>query len=190
LGLNIVLPQYIRVSHAYQYQDDLTETLFQMQISTGSLNSGLQGSLGGAFKLPFMLVATQVNFRSPVTAELDEKNDRAYWKIGASAGLEVPIPKIGTFLRAGYSWNELDNMPYKTVWNDGFLSREPQFESTNNGSHTLSGGLGVLIKDFLVIDVGYSYSMKNYLVHDRDWVNAIREDHETHRVQCSFSFHY
>lgn len=190
LGILINPPQFIRFEQYYQYKDLQYDDVFPQIFDIGSLKSSFSGSVGGTLTLPFLLFTVQGNVRAPVTAEENESNDRSYWKGGVSTGLEIPVRVISTFLRAGYSWSELDLAPYKVAWNSGGLSIEPQLQSTSNGIHTITGGIGFLLKDVCSIDLAYGYTINKYTVQFSEWKNSIQENHFQHRVELSFSIHY
>jgi len=188
LGVSLYLPQYIRFEEEYRYQEMTVPLLFPKEYYYGSLKSSFGGSAGAAFKLPFMLIATQANFRAPVT-EAAEGSDRAFWKVGLSGGIEVPIPVLSTMLRAGYSWNELDIQPFEVIWDGAAVSAEPALTSSK-GTHMITGGIAFLFSDFLSIESAYSYTLREYSVVEQDWRNPVDERHANHRVQCSVSIRY
>lgn len=188
LGLCIAAPQYIRFEQNVRQEDLFDGYIYPEQYNMGTIKSSFNGSFGAAFKLPFMLLATQANARAPFV-EAEEGSDRSFWKVGLSAGVEVPVPVLYTLFRAGYAWNELDLHPYEIKWDGGIISSEPAYES-DKGCHTITGGAAFMFKEFFVIETAYSYTFREYSVTELNWRNPTVEDHSAHRVQCSFSIHY
>lgn len=187
-GISINTPQYIKFEEAYQYKEK--HYAFTLEESySGTLKSSFKGSLGGALRLPYFLFTTQLNFRSPM-AGISGVNDKQYWKIGTSYGIEIPVPAISTYLRAGYSWSELDISPYKIDYNQGNeFSFEPN-RSLERGCHLLTGGISLFLRDTFVFETAYSFSMKEFIVPDQNWLFNIKEKYSCHRIQCTFSLHY
>lgn len=188
IGMCIAAPQFIRFDQEIREKELLHEYIYPEEYNTGRLKSSFSGMLGAAFKLPFLILATQANARAPIV-EAEEGSDRSYWKIGLSSGIEVPIPALYTLVRAGYSWSELDLQPYEVKWDGEIISAEPSVK-LNKGCHMITGGISFLFKEFFVVETAYSYSFREYTVIEEDWLNSTDEDHSTHRVQASFSVHY
>jgi hypothetical protein len=187
-GLSINIPQYIKFEEEYIYREKHYGYTFEALYS-GALISSFTGSFGAAIRFPYLLLTAQVNFRTPMAVN-SESNDKQYWKIGTSYGIEVPIPAISTFLRAGYSWSELDISPYKIDYDQvDIFSFEPR-RSLDRGCHLLTLGLSLFLRDTFVFETAYGYSMKEFTIYDQNWFFDIKETHSRHRIQCTFSLHY
>ena len=88
-------------------------------------------------------ISADVNYRSP-NPDFDE-GDLAYWKIGAGAGLEMPLRVINAIVRGGYSWKELDCYPY-AVYSGNTLKFDKSIQtSAVDNLQMITGGVTFIL---------------------------------------------
>lgn len=181
VGARIELPQSIN----YKEKTSLPDTGYEI---SGNLRSSLAGALGIATMLSFATISADVTFRSP-NPDVDE-GELAYWKIGAGAGLEVPLQVINAMLRGGYSWKERDCYPYAD-YSDNTLQVDPsvQTKSIDNLQMVTCGITFILSKSF-TFDAGYAYSHYSTETTYQDYRNALAEEYSTHRGTATVSIRY
>jgi hypothetical protein len=192
IGLRIVAPQYIRMYQKYEFSDRIYGPESPIEDEATILTS-ISGALGASFELPFMVISTEGDFRSPFP-DAARGSPQSYWRVGFGGGVEVPIPVVPLVIRGGYSWHEPDFFPYKIDWNDPYIddfeTGEASLFDHTTDIHMITGGLAFLVKDYIALQASYAYSFWRYRVADSEWLNTIDEDHSYHRLIASFSFRY
>ncbi len=192
-GLRLQAPQYIRMYQRYTYTDRTYGELLERGDNEATLITSVSGAAGASVKLPFMVVSAEGDFRSPFP-QAEGEDELSYWRVGFSGGLEVPVPRVPVVFRAGYSWHEPDFMPYDLEWDDAALDALGDIDGTTihhtTDVHTITGGVALLVKNYMSVQAAYGYSFWEYSAIDPEWANSVDEKHSSHRLLVSFSFRY
>ncbi len=188
IGARFDLPQYIRMKLDYEFVDSTYMSVLDQQSGVYTIKRPFSGAGGAAFVLPFGTLAVQGTFRAPFF-EAAENSPQSYFRLGGSAGLEVPVPYIPVILRAGYKWQQFDWYPY--LYGEGAVSHlaQPDIDS-DNGEHTASLGFAIMFKDAAALEFAYSYFSTDVEIINKDWRNDLLEKHRDHRAQLQLSFRY
>lgn len=189
LGLRLQIPQYLSIIQNYSRRDaDYTYFVEEYNGDHAFLATSLSGALGASYRFPFMVLSCEASGRAPFP-DAEQDTPSSQWRGGASFGMEAPIPKLSSVLRAGYAWKQLDMYHYSLEWKADGQSMKPNFR-TDDDLQMLTAGFAVLLKDFAVIEAAYAYSMWQYASLDDVGWSPVTEDHSRHRVQLSFSLRY
>jgi hypothetical protein len=181
VGARIELPRSVKYKEKTVFSDTVEE-------ASGSLKSSLSGALGIATMLSFATISADVTFRSP-NSDVDE-GDLAYWKIGAGAGLEVPIQTINAMLRAGYSWKELDSYPYADYINNTLQVDKSVQTNVVDNVQMFTCGITFILSKSITFDAAYAYSHYSTETVYVDWQNVLSEEYSTHRGTATVSIKY
>jgi len=181
-GARIEIPQVLRYKTVQRYAGDD----FVVK-SEGLLRSSMNSALGLAVTLPFVKVAADATVRSP-NPDIDE-GDLTYWKIGAGAGVEIPITVLNALLRAGYSWKEYDLYPYADYVND-MLESDVNVTVKGSDLHRISLGTTFVLSKNITFDCAYATTFFNTQTVYTDWRNAIDKRYSVNRFDFVFSVRY
>ncbi len=181
-GVRIEIPQIVayRTLQRYAGYD-------QVYKSTGILRSSLTGAFGLALTLPFATVAADISARSPNPDFTD--GDLAYWKVGAGGGVEVPLTKINTILRAGYGWKEYDMYPYADYKNDMLLT-DTAVTTRGTDVHEISAGATFVLSKNITFDLSYNNSFFTTQSFYTDWKNNVEKRYSANRFECVLAIRY
>lgn len=188
-GINLALPQQLKFTQEYIYKDMLYGYIVSQEKNSATLKTPFSGSAGTAVTFPFMRISAQIDFRTPV-ASAAEGSERAHWKAGGGAGIEVPVKILSTVFRAGYAVHEVDVYPFEIQYNDKEIVSFDPLVKNEQYTQMVTAGVSVLFGNAFVLDAGYSYTKKAYDIVDSDWMTPIEENHTLHRIQCSISVQY
>lgn len=181
-GARIEIPQVIRYKTVQRFAG--YEGVVK---SDGILRSSLSSALGFAVTLPFVKVDADATVRSP-NPDVDE-GDLAYWKIGAGAGVEIPVSALNAIVRAGYSWKEYDLYPYADYTN-GMLQQDVSVDASGSDLHQFSLGTTLVLSKSITFDFGYTTIFFNTSAVDINWRNALDKKYSVNRFDCVFSVRY
>lgn len=196
IGARLEFPQYLRMklefslidSAEYSYYLSSSERLLFDSSYTISIKRPFNGAAGLGMLLPFGTLSLEGNFRAPFF-EAPENSPQSYFRVGASAGLEIPVPFLPVSLRCGYSWRQFDWYPY--LLGDGAEQEEGQPEiQSDRGEHTLTAGLGIMFRDVASLEFAYSYYRTDVTKLYNDWRNDIIHEHRNQRAIVQFSYRY
>ncbi|HEX2955831.1 MAG TPA: hypothetical protein VHO70_03330 [Chitinispirillaceae bacterium] len=181
-GVRFEIPQTIR------YYNKITGP-FPSESHRGLLKSSVSGAVGLAYTFPFSTISADVQFRSP-NPEIDD-GDLSHWKGGAGGGIEIPIPKTNTLLRAGYSWKQSDLFPFTEFDSKNKLVKNSQTitEGTDD-VHMISAGATILISDAIQLEFAYSNTRFALRSEDADWYNALNKKSSLHRGNVTVTVQY
>ena len=183
VGARIELPQSIR----YQEKLSIAGLSGDLDLS-GNLKSSLAGAFGVATVLSFATISADLNYRSP-NPDFDE-GDLAYWKIGAGAGVEMPLRAINAIVRGGYSWKELDCYPYAEYSGNTLQVDKSIQTSAIDNLQMITGGVTFILSRSITFEAAYAYSHYSTKTTDIYWRNALLEEYSTHRGAATISIRY
>ncbi len=165
VGARFVFPRKIRFKGTVeeQYPRLPADSSWEFE-DPGKMTMPYEVALGGAVKLPFLVLAPEVWVRAPDPSERDE-TDLAYWKLGAGLGAEVPVASTGLVFRAGYRYSEYDHQPMKVVYKGGLVPDLDEIGDIINKQH-IGGGLAYLSKSSLLFELSYGYTLWGYTLYD------------------------
>lgn len=164
VGARFVFPRTIRFKGTIEEEyPGLPDSSWEVQ-DPGKMTMSYEGVLGGAVKLPFLVLAPEIWFRAPDPSEMSQ-TDAAFWKLGAGLGAEVPVASTGLVFRAGYRFSEYDHQPMRVVYEGGFVPALSEISDVTNQQH-ISGGLAYLSKSSLLFELSYGYTLWGYTLHD------------------------
>jgi long-subunit fatty acid transport protein len=181
-GARIEIPQVIAYRTLQRYAGD-----GQVYKSTGQLRSSLTGAFGLAITLPFATVTGDLSARSPNPDVLE--GDLAYWKIGVGGGVEVPLTKINTILRAGYGWREYDMYPYADYKNDMLLT-DTTVTTRGTNAHKISAGATFVLSKNVMLDFSYTNAFFTTETFYTDWKNSLEKSYSANRLDCVLAIRY
>lgn len=190
LGVRAALPQRFRFEESLHetYPNQPAEGAYNA-LYRGKLYSSFSGAAGMAALLPFATFTTEGRVRLPYSfaypgESIPSSSEANKYKIGAGAGIEVPVPRTGLRIRAGYSWDEYD--PFSlvaTYGNEPAGWNNPGSEVTTN-RNLVTAGFGYLASRVL-LDAAYGYQF-----YALQTARVLEEDHSFHRVAFSLSVRY
>ena len=156
-----------------------------MEDNNGTLNTSFSGAFGVSYRFPFMLLSSEFRVRSPIP-DADDESYYANWKIGAGAGVEIPLFIESLLLRGGYSWQEYDRNPMLI----DYAYPPPDFNTeigivADRDEHLITAGISYLTKNGFSFDVSYGYMFWNLSMWE-----TIFEEHSSHRIISSFSIRF
>jgi hypothetical protein len=181
-GARIEIPQVIRYKTTQRYAGDN----FVVK-SDGTLRSSMNSALGFAVTLPFVKIAADATVRSP-NPDVDE-GDLAYWKVGAGAGVEIPVSPLNALFRAGYSWKEYDLYPYADYVND-MLESDVNVDVSGSDLHRFNLGATLVLSKSITLDFAYTTMFFNTQTMDINWRNVLDKKYSVNRFDCVFSVRY
>jgi hypothetical protein len=187
LGLRIELPQFIIFDE--EYTVEITSDSTVEEPNNGRLKTGTAGAIGISYRFPFILVSAEVRARTPIP-DAEDESMYSFWKVGAGAGVEVPLFVQSVFLRAGYSWQELDHYPLLIEYD----TPPPGFETdalldVKKNEHLITAGLAFMTKHGLSFDL--SYGFKFWEINSYAPVGGVvNEVHKSHYFLSSFAVRY
>lgn len=196
IGARFVFPRKLRfggtVEESYPlWPADSSYTADEPGVATATY----EGALGGAVKLPFLILTPEVRFRSPDPSNTRD-TDAAYWKLGAGIGAEAPVARTGLLVRAGYSYNEYDNQPFTVVYDEpAELSTQertdvPAPKRVTNNQHTLSCGLAYLGSKALLVELSYGYTLWDYTLLAPNPDADVDMSQGLHQIMLSVALRY
>jgi hypothetical protein len=191
VGMRIVLPQTIwfteDASETYPHspsEPQYTET------REGKLFSSYSSALGVSGTFPFMTVATELRFRAPYTftypaENIPDTSIAAKTRVGAGIGVEVPLARGSTLLRAGYSWDQFDTYLFTKKYDDATaVNWDAAGEAPDGGIQLVTFGVAFIIQRVcLEASYGYSFWKLNTNGH-------LDETHSQHRFLASLSYRF
>jgi hypothetical protein len=193
LGVRFVFPQTI------WFSEDMTETnskspdlgTYTYPTAQGRLFSSYSGAVGISGAFPFMTFSTEFRARAPYSfaypsENIPDQSDAAKTLIGAGLGLEVPVIKNATLLRAGYSWDQFDTHMFASQYDDP--SDQPNWDQNGEAAvgdqHLVTVGTAFLMKS-ACLEFTYGYNF--WKLETRD---VLTEKHVQNRFMASLSFRF
>jgi hypothetical protein len=151
----------------------------------GVLQSGFSGALGAALQMPYMTVSSDIRFRSPIS----NAPRGSHWKAGAGIGAEVPLRRLASVIRCGYSWSELDLSSMQIKWDEGGVEApEPLMVLRNE--HLFTAGYSLFLGSTVSLELAYGYCFWKFSTSDPAWQSAITEQHTLQRGMMTISIRY
>lgn len=154
---------------------------------TGVFQAPFSGSAGVATTLPFATVTADGYFRAP-NPDADS-GDLSYWKIGAGAGVEVPLRIINSIIRLGYSWQELDCYPYGTYLEDELQTDELAITSEMD-RYLFTCGITVALNKSISLEGAYGLTMFAINTIDPNWKSPTKQSYSNQRGILTISVRY
>lgn len=185
VGMRFVLPQFIFFDESYYDNISGNEPL------TGRLKNSASGALGISFMLPFMLIDIETHARCPIP-EAEENTLFSYWKIGAGAGIEVPLFVKALFFRCGYSWQEVDMYPMMIDSKD---IEDDVYADVNitpvKDEHFFTTGFSFLSKNGICFEIAYGFRFWELSSSTAPEASSpMTEKHYLHTVSSSLAVRY
>jgi hypothetical protein len=195
VGLRIQAPQYIvfrENSDAYDWLQS-SGSQHNEYLSKGTMQGTAAGAVGISGILPFMKATAEVRGYAP-HPDAAEGSILSYWRAGAGVGLEAPLMLKSLLLRAGYSWSEYNDYPFRIQYSeaDDITSKTDTeiYRSFNDysGQHTTGGGLAWLTSSGISFEAAYAFRFWTTETYsDR---GVLTENHGMHRILASISVRY
>jgi long-subunit fatty acid transport protein len=189
IGMRIVAPQYLVFSEVFEDETIIYDTVnrasYYSEDNTGLLKTSFSGAFGASYRFPFMLLSSEFRVRSPIP-DADDESYYAHWKIGAGAGVEIPLFIESLLLRGGYSWQEYDRNPMLIEYE----ITPPDFNTeigivTEKDEHLITAGIAYLTKNGFSFDISYGYQFWELSTWE-----TLFEKHSSHRVIASFAIRF
>jgi hypothetical protein len=152
IGARLVLPQTIGFTSDNPATGD------------GSIFSSYSGAVGISGTFPLMAVSTEFRARAPYTFAYPNENiplsSLASKTIyGAGLGIEMPIIKSKTLLRAGYSWDQYDTHLFTMKYDyENNINWDPQGLTPTGNKQLITLGLAFIFKS-TCWEISYGHSM-------------------------------
>jgi len=187
-GFALTLPKRLSFSLEEEVEDFIDGTIYFDEYN-GTFRAPATGRGGVALTLPFLTIIGEASFRTPL-ADAESGSDLSYWKLGFGGGVEIPVSKIRTVFRAGYSWREFELTPFKEEFNGNLISPALPRLTVVDDHNTIGAGLTILLKKLIALEFSYSYSFFKYTSHFSEWEKAITESQVRHRFISALSIRY
>jgi hypothetical protein len=192
IGLRFVLPQTV------WFTEDATESYphtpgepdYTYPQRNGKIFSSYSGALGVSGAFSFLTLATEFRARAPYSlaypAEMiPDQSLAGKTLVGAGLGLEVPLAKGNTLLRAGYSWDQYDTHPFARKYDDmPDVNWDPHGEIPVGDRQSLTGGVAFIMKN-ACLEISYGYSFWKLRTQD-----VLTETYSQNRLLTSLSFRF
>ena len=191
IGLRVNIPQTLwfseEVSETYPHSPLEPEYISE---SRGKLISSYSGAAGFSCMFPFLTASCEFRIRAPYSFVAPAENipiesDAAKVKIGAGAGIEIPLILSTTLLRFGYSWDQYDTYPFARKYSDEKnIYFDSEAKSAFIDSHLLTAGLGFIIKN-VCLETAYGYNFWSL-----DTRGTLKENYNQQRLIVTFSIRF
>jgi hypothetical protein len=191
IGMRFVVPQTIMfwedISETYPHSPSEPDYTSQ---STGNLKSSYSGALGVSGVFSFLTASTELRVRAPYSFLFPEENIPSgslagKTRMGAGAGVEIPLFVSTALLRLGYSWDQYDTHMFARKYED-----EKGFYWDNEGKtpvgdrHLVTAGVGFIFKN-VCLEGSYGYTFWKL-----DTRGTLQENYSQHRLVTSLSVRF
>jgi hypothetical protein len=191
LGIRFVVPQTIwfsqDVSETYPHSPGEPEYTSQ---TTGTLISSYSGAVGVSGVFPFLTASTEFRVRAPYTfmypaENIPSQSLAAKARVGAGAGVEIPLFVSTALLRLGYSWDQYDSHQFARKFDyEKNIYWDMEGKTPAGDSHLVTAGLGFILKN-VCLEASYGYNFWTL-----DTRGTLEEAYSQHRLVTALSFRF
>jgi len=187
-GIRLELPQFILFDEELQFDSTTYDSTFEDKWpDNGRLKTAITGAVGVSYRFPFMLLSGEFRTRAPIP-DAEEESMYSYWKVGAGAGVEIPLFIKSLLLRAGYAWQEFDRYPMLIVYDDTDIETDATIDVIKD-EHLITTGLSFMTRHGLSFDLSYGYKFWEIDSYPLSG-GVMNEIHKSHYFMGSFALRY